>query len=181
MDYFINMNHWDNSYESVITNESRVIIKICAIINLISLNNYVVNVIIFTMLGYIGIILTIRSLALLYPSKYITYLFWSIVLFPSIFIWSAGVLKEPLILLGLGMFLFGILSIHKKKKKKWFYWVLLGLGLVILLKVKFYIFCCILPTVILLALGTVKQFKPLPLLSSIYLTVILAILYFSPI
>ena len=176
MDYFINMNHWDNSYESVITNESRVIIKICAIINLISLNNYVVNVIIFTMLGYIGIILTIRGLALLYPSKYVTYLFWSVVLFPSIFIWSAGVLKEPLILLGVGMFLFGILSIHKKKEKKWFYWVLLGLGLVILLKVKFYIFCCILPTVVLLALGTVKQYKPLPLLSSIYLTVLIVIL-----
>ena len=51
MDYFINMNHWDNSYESVITNESRVVIKLCAIINLISMNNYMVNVIIFTMLS----------------------------------------------------------------------------------------------------------------------------------
>ena len=175
MDYFINMNHWDNSYESVITNESRVVIKICAIINLISLNNYMVNVIIFTMLGYIGIILTIRSLALLYPSKYITHLFWSVVLFPSIFIWSAGVLKEPLILLGIGMFLFWHLIYPKKEKKKWFYWVLLGLGLVILLKVKFYIFCCILPTVILLALSTVKQYKPLPILSTIYLTILLVI------
>ena len=118
MDYFINMNHWDNSYESVITNESRVVIKLCAIINLIGINNYVVNVIIFTMLSFVGIILTIRSLALLYPSKYIKHLFWVVVLFPSIFIWSAGILKEPLILLGIGMFLFGITSIHEKKTKK---------------------------------------------------------------
>ena len=141
MDYFINMNHWDNSYESVITNESRVVIKLCAIINLISMNNYVVNVIIFTMLSFVGIILTIRSLALLYPSKYIKHLFWFVVLFPSIFIWSAGILKEPLILLGIGMFLFGITSIHEKKQKKWFNWFVLALGLTILFKVKFYIFC----------------------------------------
>ena len=174
MDYFINMNHWDNSYESVITNESRVVIKLCAVINLISMNNYMVNVIIFTMLSFVGIILTIRSLALLYPSKYIKHLFWVLVLFPSIFIWSAGILKEPLILLGIGMLLFGISSIHVKKEKKWLSWVILGLGLVILLKVKFYIFCCILPTVILVGLSTVKRFKPLPLLSSIYLIFLLA-------
>ena len=70
MDYFINMNHWDNSYESVTTNESRIVIKICAIVNLISFNNYSVNVITFTMMGYIGIILSIKSIASLFPSKY---------------------------------------------------------------------------------------------------------------
>ena len=176
MDYFINMNHWDNSYESVITNESRIVIKICSIINLISFNNYSVNVITFTMMGYIGIILSIKSIASLFPSKYALHLFWCIVLCPSIFIWSAGILKEPLILLGIGMFIFGIIPLTKKKEKKGVNWVLTSAGLIILLKVKLYIFCCILPTAIVLVLSTNKKYKPLPLLLGIYLFILSVVL-----
>ncbi len=175
MDYFINMNHWDNSYESVITNESRIVIKICAIFNLISFNNYSVNMILFTLIGYIGILLIIKSIIDVFPSKHALYLFWSVVLFPSIFIWSAGILKEPLIFFGLGVFLFGITMILKKEDNNMKTWVLIIVGLFILLKVKFYIFCCLSPTVIMLYLSVIKQYKPMRLLFAIYFVIVLAI------
>ena len=59
--YFINMNHWDSSYNSVLMNESRIIIKINAILNVIGFNNYSFNLISFLLFGYLVIILIIKS------------------------------------------------------------------------------------------------------------------------
>ena len=91
------MNHWDNSYESVITNESRVIIKLSSIFNIINNNVYAVNVLLFTLIGFIGNILILKAIDRIHPIKHFSYLFWSITLFPSIFLWTSGILKEPII------------------------------------------------------------------------------------
>ena len=176
-DYFINMNHWDNSYESVITNESRVVIKLSSIFNIINNNVYAVNVLLFTLIGFIGNILILKAIDRIHPMKHFSYLFWSIMLFPSIFLWTSGILKEPIIFFGLGLLFYGIGNYYHTKKdlKKHILFILIGL--IILLKTKLYIFCCIVPSVVLLSLCLFFK-KKASIISLIALPIILVIISF---
>ena len=176
-DYFINMNHWDNSYESVITNESRVVIKLSSIFNIINNNVYAVNVLLFTLIGFIGNILILKAIDRIHPMKHFFYVFWSIMLFPSIFLWTSGILKEPIIFFGLGLLFYGIGNYNHTKKdlKKHILFILIGL--IILLKTKLYIFCCIVPSVVLLSLSLFFK-KKASIISMIALPIILVIISF---
>ena len=108
INYYINMNHWDTSYESVLMNESRLIIKINAILNIIGFGNYSFNVISFVFISYMGILMIIKSLLNYIKLQKTNILFWSVTLFPSILLWTSGILKEPLSFFGIGLFLYGI-------------------------------------------------------------------------
>ena len=176
-DYFINMNHWDNSYESVITNESRVIIKLSSIFNIINNNVYAVNVLLFTLIGFIGNILILKAIDRIHPIKHFSYVFWSIMLFPSIFLWTSGILKEPIIFFGLGLLFYGIGNYYHTKKDLKKHILIIIIGLIILLKTKLYIFCCIAPSIVLLSLSLFFN-KKASIISMIALPIILAIISF---
>ena len=158
--YFINMNHWDSSYTSVMMNESRIIIKINAILNVIGFNNYSFNLISFLLFGYLGIILIIKSLFTQIKINNQRLLFWSIILFPSIIIWTSGILKEPITFLSLGLILFGISSISKKKKLIIKPLILASIGTALLFIIKFYVFACFIPALISYLIIKKKSINP---------------------
>ena len=85
----IEMNHWDSSYKSSVMNESRLIIKINALLNIIGFKSYVFNMLSFVLIGYLGKILIVKSLLKKFKLKYPKFLFWSFVLMPSLLIWSS--------------------------------------------------------------------------------------------
>ena len=101
--YFSKMKAWKSNYKNLNLKEAHRVIKINAILNLFGRGNIFFNSLIFCFIGFIGIVLVLKSVEELFSKKYFKYSFLIIILFPSILFWSSGILKEPLIFLGIGI------------------------------------------------------------------------------
>lgn len=101
--YFSKMKAWKSNYKNLNLKEAHRVIKINAILNLFGRGNFFFNSLIFCFIGFIGIVLVLKSVEELFSKKYFKYSFLIIILFPSILFWSSGILKEPLIFLGIGI------------------------------------------------------------------------------
>jgi hypothetical protein len=172
--YFMEMNNWDTSYKNSLMNESRLLIKINAILNIIGLKNYFFNSITFILMAFVGEFLIFKSLILKFKFKNPKILFWSLFLFPSIFLWSSGILKEPLIILSFGLIL-NFLIINGKSK--WMNISSLIIAALIIFKVKFYIFICFFPALISYVISEKTRFKPIRIIFTI--CAIIAVIIFA--
>ena len=110
--YFTEMNHWDTSYKNSLMNESRLIIKINAVLNIIGFKSYIFNMVTFVFLAFIGKFLIIKSIILKFNLNNPKVFFWSLTLIPTVAIWSSGILKEPLIILSFGL-IFHLISVER--------------------------------------------------------------------
>ena len=137
-------------------NESRLLIKINAILNIIGLKNYFFNSITFILMAFVGEFLIFKSLIFKFKFKNPKILFWSLILFPSIFLWSSGILKEPLIILSFGLILNSLIV----KRTKWMNVSSFIIASLIIFKVKFYIFICFFPALISYIISEKTKFKP---------------------
>ena len=151
------MNNWDTSYKNSLMSESRLLIKINAILNLIGLKNYFFNSITFILMAFIGEFLIFKSLIVKFKFKYPKILFCSLFFFPSIFLWSSGILKEPLIILSFGLILNSLIV---KRRTKWMNISSFMIAALIIFKVKFYIFICFFPALISYIISEKTKFKP---------------------
>ena len=167
------MNNWDTSYKNSLMNESRLLIKLNAILNIIGFKNYFFNSITFILMGFVGEFLIFKSLLLKFNFKYPKILFWSMVLFPSIFLWSSGILKEPLIILSFGLILN---SLSRKSKTKWLSISTFTIALLIIFKVKFYVFICFFPALISYLISEKTKLKPPRLIFAFCIIIALALL-----
>jgi len=152
----VEMNNWDTSYKNSLMNESRLLIKINAILNIIGLKNYFFNSITFILMAFVGEFLIFKSLIFKFKFKNPKILFWSLILFPSIFLWSSGILKEPLIILSFGLILNSLIV----KRTKWMNVSSFIIASLIIFKVKFYIFICFFPALISYIISEKTKFKP---------------------
>jgi hypothetical protein len=175
INYFSEMNHWDTSYKNSLMDESRLLIRLNAILNIIGFKSYGFNLISFVFIGFLGKFLITKNLVKFYKSINPIILFWGLILFPSLMLWSSGILKEPLIIFSIGLILqsFGVF-----RSKKWSSLILVFFGLVIIFKVKFYVFICFLPALISFLICQNWKIKPLKVITitSISLNVLLVIL-----
>lgn len=175
INYFSEMNHWDTSYENSLMDESRLLIRLNAILNIIGFKSYGFNLISFVFIGFLGKFLITKNLVKYYKSINPIILFWGLILFPSLMLWSSGILKEPLIIFSIGLILqsFGVYNSKKRSSL-----ILFFFGLVIIFKVKFYVFICFLPALISFLICQNWKIKPLKVitLTSISLNILLVIL-----
>ena len=155
--YYTEMNHWDTSYKNSLMDESRLIIKINAILNIIGFKSYIFNMVTFIFLGFLGKFLILKSIISKFNINNPKLFFWTLTLIPTVAIWSSGVLKEPLIILSFGLI---FRSISVKKVNSWVNLFLLILGLVIIFKIKFYVFICFFPALISLIISNNLKIKP---------------------
>lgn len=134
--YYNRMNHWYRPYGSSIANDTHTIIRFNAFVRLFSLGYYNVHSVVVNFLGLIGLTGIFHFLRQMAPAKE-KWFFAAVFLMPGMMFWASGVLKEPLLLFGLGMFLFGVMRIVKDGLG-WSDAVLLVLGLMLLTTVKSY-------------------------------------------
>jgi hypothetical protein len=107
--YYSEMGHWYRPYGSHLSNDTHTIIRFNAAVRLISLGFYQVHNVwanFLALVGLTGIFVFLRQMA---PHKE-RLLFAGVFLMPWVMFWGSGVLKEPLLFLGLGMFLYGVKS-----------------------------------------------------------------------
>lgn len=170
--YYQQMNSWGNSYGSTLYNNSHFIIRFNAFLMFLSDGHYGVHVIIFCFLALIGLALIYKSF---YPALTDTpkLLFAAVFLFPSVLLWGSGVLKESLVLLGLGMSVRYFQKLLLRLGRKVRNVVLLLFGMFILFENKAYVLICILPCFIAwIAVERISIAKKYPLFAYITITLI---------
>ena len=179
--YFINMNHWDSSYSSTILNESRLVIRLNAIIGLVSFKIHFIHALFFSFLSLIGFVFIIKTLKKILPKENFRNTFWVLIIFPSILLFTSGILKEPLIIFGLGICTYCAISLSENRKIKTKKILFLILSVVLILKVKFYVFCCL--TTGLIVFVTIKKTSKNPklilLINLLILCIIIGFLHFT--
>jgi len=175
INYFSEMNHWDTSYKNSLMDESRLLIRLNAILNIIGFKSYSFNLISFVFIGFLGKFLITKNLVKFYKSINPIILFWGLILFPSLMLWSSGILKEPLIIFSIGLILqsFGVYNSKKMSSL-----ILVFFGLLIIFKLKFYVFICFLPALISFLICQNWKIKPLKVITItiISLNILLVIL-----
>jgi hypothetical protein len=142
--YFLQMNSWLNGHESTLYNNSHFIIRLNAIFMLFSGGHYGVHVILMCFLSLWGLCLIYKAFYPYLQSQPYG-LFAAVFLFPSVLLWGSGILKEGLVLLGLGLTIYyGRLMLNKPVNKKKCA-ILFIVGLILLFENKAYVLLCILP------------------------------------
>jgi hypothetical protein len=144
--YLGETNHWDSG-DQAIFHDNRNIIRIHALLQYISLGSIVVHMIFFSFLSLLGtylLFLALRNRGSVKPWV----IFLLLLLLPNIIFWSSGILKEPIILFGIGALAYAITD-KTSNLKKWGFGIL---GLIALLSFKPYIFIALIPSGIVYAL-----------------------------
>lgn len=135
---------WHSSYTYGLANDNPTVIRINAVIALFSFGYYHVHtafMAFFSMIGLVGIIKFFKP----QEGKFQKWIFLSVMIFPTVLFWGSGVLKEPLLIAGLGLFL--VFLQKTADKKYWAFAVLLPL-LYFVLHIKPYAGLTLIPGVI---------------------------------
>lgn len=152
-------------------NDNRTPIRINAIIMLFSFGNYAVHALVMLVISFIGQFAFYKTFKGYFPNKE---MLLAIIVFltPSILFWTSGVLKEPIAMCLLGLFVFAFfkLFVHYQFEKKYIFLIIVVS--VLFLIIKPYIIVLLLVPLILFALVKRYQVKRLALF---YLTSLLLI------
>lgn len=117
------LKDYNYNYERITTwNFSRIIF----LLNLLSFGSYIGTTILISVISFIGLWLGYTGLSNLYPSlsKYFLIPFF---LIPSALIWSSGILKDTIIVAGVGFFIYamlGIIHVRRKTLNSILFWII---------------------------------------------------------
>ena len=137
--YLTDTSHWDSGAQAIIS-DNRNILRVHSILHFFSRGDSAIHVLFMCFFSLIGIkqmYVGIKEKSRI-PQMY---LFGMLLLFPSVLFWTSGILKEPLMILGLGFFVRGTLGKDARLRK----WILTGVGGLLLLAFKPYVLFCIFP------------------------------------
>lgn len=151
--YFKNIEKWGRADISsdYFLNDNRTPIRINALIMLISFGKYAVHALVMLVLSFIGQFAFYKAFKKYFPKKEIV-LVLIIFFTPSILFWTSGVLKEPIALCLLGLFVFSFMKLFVEYQIKIKYISLCVLTILLFLILKPYILILILIPLVLFSL-----------------------------
>ncbi|MCR9173900.1 MAG: hypothetical protein NXI10_15460 [bacterium] len=169
--YLPETTHWDVGAQSLI-NDNKNILRVHSLIHFISFNSEIIHALVCCFVGLMGVkqlYITIKPMVFIRKEV----VFWTLLLLPSVFFWSSSILKEPFMLLGLGLFLRGVFHDDSLRKK----WLLGIIGGLLLLGFKPYVIFMFIPVLLfLLATRWLPKFK---IVGGILILTVLASIAFS--
>jgi hypothetical protein len=153
--YYNAMHYWARKAESGIYNDSHTIIRFNAIVRIFSFGYYNVHTVFICFLSLTGLTAIFKFSLRQLPDKK-KELLCIIFLLPSVLFWGSGVLKEGLIFFALGMLIY-----HSDKLFSLRSLLIVLLTTALLALSKFYVWLCILPSLLLLVwLNKSRDTKP---------------------
>lgn len=142
--YYHQMKSWINDHDSNLYNNSHFIIRLNALFMFLSGGHYAVHVIFMCFIALAGFSFLYKFF---YP--YLTSkpkgLFAALFLFPSVLLWTSGILKECLVIFGLGLVLYYFNNLKDKKGSTFLNILLVLAGVILLFEAKAYVLLCIIP------------------------------------
>ena len=132
--YLENTNHWFKPNEKNVYNDTRTIIRFNAIVGLFSLGYYQVHNVVINFLSLAGLLAIYKAFLPFLRDKSME-LAVGVFLIPSVVFWGSGVLKEGILILGLGLTIFhGFKLVGDVKNWKNLAWLIVGVFLIALSK-----------------------------------------------
>lgn len=144
--YYQRMTHMEREYYTGFPNDNATIIRANALMINFSGGYYAVHIVFWSFFSLVGLTALMKFLVRYFPRKTWA-LFFSVYLLPTVLFWGSGVLKEPILILGLGLFLAGFLKyIYGEQKPV----DIIGgfFGLVLLIFTKGYVLICMSPAIL---------------------------------
>jgi len=137
------MTHMERVYPVGFFNDNKTIIRANALVMPLSGGNYWVHITFWCFASLIGLTAILKVLTRYFPRKRVA-MFTSVYLLPTVLFWGSGVLKEPILILGLGLFFRGVARlIYGEFKLKNIVGFSIGTALLIL--TKGYVFYALIP------------------------------------
>lgn len=169
--YLLKTNHWDRADFVPLRYENRLIIRINAVLMPLTGGNFGLHILFFIFIAFIGQYFLFKSIAP-FVNKKISFLI--IFLFPSLLLWTSGILKEAIIIFLIGLWFYGLKMLIDKKYVLSV--ILLLISTLIALTVKIYIiiglYLSILPLIIY---KIIKKYKIWQVYLCVFLIYILSI------
>lgn len=178
--YYYKMNNWFRLFDSSALNDNHIIIRLNAFFHLFSFGYYQVHNVFMNFISFTGLVALYKGFFKLFPDKKYSLMF-VVFLIPSVLFWTSGVLKEGLLVFGLGFLIYSLLNLlHEPFRSK--HLIMLGFSVLVLFQVKVYIIAILFP--LLIIYGWVSK-KPsyifykygLSLLFGLALITVLALIY----
>lgn len=110
--YLVNTNHWDRADFVPFRYENRLIIRINAALMPLTGDNFGLHLLFFIFIAFIGQYFLFKSIA---PFVHKKLSFLIIFLFPSLLLWTSGILKEAIIIFIIGLWFYGLKMLIDKK------------------------------------------------------------------
>lgn len=145
MSYYVRMTHFEREFYTGFLNDNATIIRANALVMIFSRGHYHVHTAFWCFFAMIGLTAILKLLVHFFPTKRVQMLF-AVFLLPTVMFWASGVLKEPILLLGLGLFLLGFIRFIIKDYTKADLILLLS-GFLVLLFTKGYVIQCMAPAI----------------------------------
>lgn len=143
MTYLDRMNNWFPAERTALYNDNRTVIRINALLRLVSFGNYYTHLIFFCLFAFYGLTFIYKAFHRYFPGKKI-YLFYILFFTPSLLFWSSGILKEAPLLLFFGITLNILNKIFTKRSRR-IHYILLTLCFLALFHLKFYVGLLLIP------------------------------------
>lgn len=137
--YTSKMKNWERNFDEAPINENRTIIRLNALLMFFSFKTYFVHILFMCFFSLIGWVLSCNAVFKKSNSS-TPFMALFVMLLPSVLFWSSGVMKEPILVLGLGVLVYGLLHTNFWKQA-----LFLATGSLLILSVKFYVMACLLP------------------------------------
>ena len=161
--YYRKMIFWYRAFNSNLFSDSHIIIRFNAFIHLFSFGHFYVHNVFINFISLLGLTALFKFFKPFFKNNS-KVLFYAIFFIPSVLFWGSGLLKEGLILFGLGVLL---LTIQQGFIKfKWYHILLFIVSIVILLYTKLYVLAAL--STPMLAYLIYKKIPNKPILSFIY-------------
>lgn len=141
------MTEYWSAGDLTLINDSKNIIRIHSIIHFFSANTYLVHLGILCFLSLIGVKLIYQSIQP-YTSQSKILVFGTLLLVPSTIFWTSSMMKEPMLLLGMGIMIYSLVKVQNITGKV----VYFLLACCILIAFKPYVLACILASLVALSI-----------------------------
>ena len=134
--YFLSDYSGIPEYAYIVQPRAAFMTKILALLAMITNNNYWLSACYLSMFSFFGFWLAANTVYKIYDSKITAVL--PMLFFPSIVFWSSGVLKESIAIGSLAGVLAILINIYYKRRLDWLQLLLLLIGLLMIVQLKYY-------------------------------------------
>ncbi len=156
--YFENTNHWTRIYEYAPFLDNRLIIRTNMVLMFVSAQNIAVHYVFANFISFFGCILIYKTFEKMFGKSILCFIL--IFLMPSTLLWTAGILKECLVIFALGCFVYGFFNLTKHISVSDIIFCTIGLLLLVVLKI--YVLVALCPALMAFVINKKKIFwKPI--------------------
>jgi hypothetical protein len=136
------MKNWERNFNKAVPfHENRFMIRLNALMMFVSGENIHVHTVFFCFLSFLGCLLLLKLFQHFIEAGKKKWVVLAVVL-PSFLFWTSGGLKESIIMLGLGLLLYGFLFIRERGIATVLFFIF---GMALLLITKYFLLICLLP------------------------------------